>query len=254
MLSPEQLQILTPYWIFKEEPQGIDFYLIEPAKDFGVHHPDLLKTVLQECDAVERTVWNKRFSLLHSTFELDSVTLMIHQQNIIGFLSLSFFDLPLDTIGFYLSEIMILPSFHNRGLSKTAVEKTLSQSRRSMDAFNKTRRQLLITLSGNIALFKAMKGVCESLPLPLQSIEGEIRQAIVKYLERDTVSHSVSEQGIVRGVWSQQTKGPSQPWPEKIAKNMGLPVDIQFEQGDAVVGIFPLRFNFPPVETSACVR
>lgn len=245
MLSNEVKNQLQAFYSRSHPGTGTDLFVISKAHSLIEIEPDFVSALVAECEEVERSTWANRFALVHSTFELDYVALLVLGNRIVGFASLGVVPLSDATLGLYLSEIMISPDFQRRGLSKELLfglyESVKMTQPTSLDLFT-------IVLSGHVALFRSLRSLSSSETMTLSQLPEMNRFKVLEYLKRDIGNLAVSPDGVVEGVWAEQSVRLEDVWPKELVERLGLPGRVRLTNGDSVVRVYRLeRTHFPNV-------
>lgn len=235
MLSDTFFSELLSYYVSTDPATGIDLYLIPRANELLEKNPRLVDTLLAQCEKVETSTWVKKFPLLHSTFEMDCMILLLSARSVVGFASMGKESLRQNCTGLYLSEIMIKPAFQKRGLSRWILE---TFHHHFVDHAPKNELFLTFFLSGHLALFRSMLSLKCFDCLSLNALDSETQTAIEAYLQRDIGSHCISEEGIVRAAWAPQPVSQEAVWSEQGVASYGFPKDVKLTEGDALIRVF----------------
>jgi GNAT superfamily N-acetyltransferase len=238
VLSEEVKTRLGDFYTRHQPDTGTDLFVIPKAHSLLKSEPGFVAALLSECEAVERSTWANRFALVHSTFELDYVALLLFENRLVGFASLGLVPLSDAALGLYLSEIMISPDFQRRGLSK---ELLLGLYEKVDVAQAEDLELITIVLSGHIALFRSLLSTSSSKAMSLSQLSTMDRSKVLDYLRRDIGDLVVSEDGVVEGVWAEQAVSLDTVWPRASVERLGLPSRVRLTHGDSVVRLYSLE-------------
>jgi len=241
------MKALHPYFVSTHDKTGVNFFLIPNAKEFANKNTDLLSEILSQCENVESQVWVKKFSVYHSTFDLDYVVLMYKEQTLVGFASVGLLPLRQDAIAFYVSEVMILKDYQNKGLASSAI--SLMQEKTFCD-YPQVRELYAVVLSGHLALFRCFLSQDSIKACNVESLSPQEKNLILDYLNRDIQGCEIDRDGIVRGAWSEQKIDAEQVWPTDLVKRFALPKSVDLSKGDALMRV--IKITSPSSGVVAC--
>lgn len=214
------------------EPLGIYLYSFNKKDLLGLS--EIYRKLLIYCDFVQDSVWEKRFDG-HSGVELDGFLLLAwdDQKNIpVAFFSCGFF--PEEKYCFlYHYEGMILPGYRGKGLLRRYIADVARLANEKWDNLE----VINIMATGYLPVFKVFETSKEFTRLPWPCDE-EIIARVWAIIGADFQGGTMTEDGVIRGVWRRQHNGMVNVWPLELREQFGFPDSVNYFDGDVLIRLY----------------
>lgn len=241
---------LKPYFYGFDKQSESDIYLIENSLNFSKQYPDVTKELVRQAELVQNSIWNKRFSTFHNTFDVGNLLLFVHQDRVAGFISASKFSCTPTTHCIYLSDAMFLPQIRGKKLSSLGfaiLQLVLMSSEPSSDKF------LTLVVSGNMAIFKFFLNLETYQIMNQNELSDDVSNFISGFIRHEFPTQKIDECGVIRGAWLPQNKPEVSCWAPAIVTQYGFPENVFYENGDSLIKIFRTQTRSSLIEVSNLV-
>ncbi|MBF0442161.1 MAG: hypothetical protein HQK54_09665 [Oligoflexales bacterium] len=235
-------EILEKYFFSKHKSEEIGFYFLERNQILS-EPKDFVGWLTTECENVQNQVWNRKFDINKNTILQDILLIIVdlNLSKIIGFISASKFRCDDETVGIYFSDGMILSSYRNKGLSN------LSNAIINMKVFQQNECKITVynlMVTGYIFAFKFFEE--NDFFIKSSHKKDDLPDFVIKKLSDDYHIGTLENNLIIRGAWNPQKNDMKDVWPIDVSNRYGFPADVNYFNGDVLVGLYILPVKYYP--------
>jgi hypothetical protein len=234
VLSDNCLDILKHYRVYIDAPARFKLYALEPYK--LLDSPAAWNEILECCDNIQMSVWNAEKKYSEVIANRDILIFITCDDLGVGFVSARL--LPIESEEYKIicyTEAMFQTNIQGTKLLRIALE-----SVRSFYRLADSNHQLChVVASGQISCFKYFLSIPSILAInPGLEQHNRLWNKTFAIASSEFLRSELTSEGIVKAAWHKQNLTTSNPWPNQIAQNLGLPPIVDYRSGDVLVRFF----------------
>lgn len=214
----------------------VDCYVILDGHRFWTEFRSQAESLLCEFEQVQDSVWHKTHSTLDNTFNVGAVIYFTLNGRAAGFLSAKAVKDRMQNETILFSDAMIMAQLHGIGLCSMA----FSILQLLLFDFDSLARKYCLFLSAHIAPFAhfCKSGAHKRVEFNLMSLKQVNHFYGLAATTGGVERAPIDARGVVQGIFREQRSSDTLVWPTEAVAALGLPPDISYSNGDALLGLF----------------